>query len=89
MTIFKSLPLDQESINTYVNSFVESNSYRIDNRSQYVSGSGNDTHRYIIGKMLIPSATIEFICNKDGTTTVHYKLGKNPDLGLELAEYVK
>ncbi len=89
MTNFKSLPLDQESIDTYVNNFVESDGYRVDERTSYQSGSGNQTHRYIIGKALIPSATIDFICNKDGTTTVHYLLGKNQPLGLELAEYVK
>lgn len=89
MTNFKSLPLDQESIDVYVNSFVESDGYRVDERTSYQSGSGNLTHRYTIGKALIPSATIDFICNKDGTTTVHYLLGKNQPLGLELAEYVK
>ncbi|KJG55009.1 hypothetical protein UA38_21970 [Photobacterium kishitanii] len=89
MTNFKSLPLDQESIDQYLNIFVESNGYRVDLRTNYQAGSGNQIHRYIIGKALTPSATIDFICNKDGTTTIHYRLGKNTTLGLELAEYVK
>jgi len=89
MSNFKSLPLDQESIDLHVNQFVENDEYRVENNSVSTSGSGNITHRYLIGKALVAPATVDFICNKDGTTTIHFKLGKNQDLGLKLAEFVK
>ena len=41
---FKSLPLDQELLDGYVQEFIEQFEYRIDNREQSTQGNGN-THR--------------------------------------------
>lgn len=84
MSDYKSLPLDQESISTYVANYVDLHGYRIDSLE-----SKKNTDRYSIGKAQTPSAIIDFLYNKDGTTTIHYKIGKNQDLGLELAKYIK
>lgn len=89
MSNFKSLPIDQESIDTYVNDFINENHYRLDEKKHNTSGSGNKTHRYKFGKISMPSATVDFICNNDGTTTIHYLLGQNRPIGEELAKYVK
>jgi len=89
MTDFKALPLAQDLIDTYVNEFVEKHGYRIDERKEYESGAKVKVQRYIIGKLMTSSATIDFYCNGDGTTTIQYLLGKNQDLGLLLAEHIK
>ncbi|MFT6906679.1 MAG: hypothetical protein ACJAS1_003347 [Oleiphilaceae bacterium] len=89
MSYFKSLPIDQECIERYVQEFLALDEHRIDNKRESQSGTGARVFRYVIGKALTQSSTVDFMCNKDGTTTVHYKLGKNQELGLQLAEYVK
>lgn len=45
--------------------------------------------RVIFGKVGGVSATVDLFLNNNGTTTVHYKIGKNQELGLLLAEYLK
>jgi hypothetical protein len=89
MSEYKSLPLDRESIHSIVCEFTEQNGLRIDDSNVNTQGDVVKSHRYKIGKPQMQSAIIDFLCNVDGTTTVHYKTGKNQDLGLELAGFVK
>ncbi|HHF3179535.1 TPA: type II toxin-antitoxin system RnlA family toxin [Vibrio alginolyticus] len=91
MSDYKSLPLAQELLSSYIDTFVTENSLRIDvdETKEYTSGSGNRVHRYSIGQVSTPSALIDFICNRDGTMTIHYQMGRNQVLGLEIAKYIK
>ncbi|WP_411974304.1 hypothetical protein [Vibrio sp. Vb2942] len=74
MSDYKSLPLAQELLSSYIDTFVTENSLRIDvdETKEYTSGSGNRVHRYSIGQVSTPSALIDFICNRDGTMTIHW-----------------
>jgi hypothetical protein len=89
MSEFKSLPLDRESIHPYVSEFVEQKSLRIDGSDIKTQDGVEKSHRYTIGKPQMQPAIIDFLCNGDGTTTVHYRIGKNQELGHELASFVK
>lgn len=89
MSEFKSLPLDRESIHPFVSEFVEQKNLRIDGSEIKAQNGVEKSHRYTIGKPQMQPAIIDFLCNGDGTTTVHYKIGKNQELGLELACFVK
>lgn len=89
MSEYKSLPIQQDKIHDYVSKFVESHGLRIDDLTDEVNGSGKRVIRAVIGKQLIQSALIDFLCNNDGTTTIFFKQGKNQELGEKLAEFVK
>ncbi|GEM_PF-720609 len=86
---YKSLPLAQELIGGYVAEFIDAHDLRLDDHREFESGNGCTIQRYTIGRASVPSALIDFICNGDGTTTIHYKTGKNQELGAILAEFVK
>jgi hypothetical protein len=86
MSEFKSLPLDRESIHPFVSEFVEQKSLRIDDSEIKTQDGVEKSHRYTIGKLQMQPAIIDFLCNGDGTTTVHYKIGKNQEVGLESIE---
>ena len=80
---FKDLNLDRSKLDGFVEEFLA------DNNLKKESFTDNGARRRIIfGELGAPLATVELIYNNSGSTTVHYKLGKNQPLGQKLAEFL-
>ena len=81
---YSGMNLCRESIGNYVMAFCKENGlgHELVDRSP-------SCKRVIFGKVGGVSATVDLFLNNNGTTTVHYKIGKNQELGLLLAEYLK
>lgn len=81
---YKSLNLRREEIDRYVQEFVNDNSLVL----RSIQPQNNNKKRIIIGKAGVEDATVDLHLNVDGTTTVQFKLGKNQELGENLAKHL-
>ncbi|MCW7553742.1 type II toxin-antitoxin system RnlA family toxin [Endozoicomonas gorgoniicola] len=85
MSNYKSLNLKRESIDVYVEDFVNSQSLNLRSNE---SLDNNKKKRITIGRIGVYDAIVDLHLNKDGTTTVNHKLGKNQELGAKLAQFL-
>ncbi len=86
MSDFKDLNLNREQIDDYVRAFVEERGLTLDGGKLKDQAKGK---RVEFGKAGSNYAMVDLHLNKDGTTTIQWKLGKNQPLGKELADYLK
>jgi hypothetical protein len=82
---FKNLLLDQAELEKLVIQFFEANNYelvsfRTEDERYRVEFLRNEGENH---------ALVDLLKKGNGTTTIHYKTGKNPEAGLELAIYLK
>lgn len=84
MPDYKSLPLKREALETYVTAFAELHSLTV----RSYEPQGNNRTRILIGRVGIDDSMVDLLLNKDGTTTVNFKIGKNQELGEQLAAYL-
>lgn len=84
MTDYKGLNLHREKIDSYVQKFIDINSLVL--RSSDLID--NKKKRIVLGRTGIEDGTVDLFLNKDGTTTIQFKLGKNQEIGEQLAEYL-
>ncbi|WP_339330529.1 type II toxin-antitoxin system RnlA family toxin [Aeromonas hydrophila] len=82
---YRDLNLDRTCIDRVISGFIEQNSLRLRENTARQNG-GVRVQRYKFGRVGIEDATIELFLNLNGTTTLHYRLGQNPELGHELAQ---
>lgn len=82
--IFSGMNLCRESLGDHIKTFCEANGFGYE-----INEMPSACKRVIFGKVGGVSATVDLFLNNNGTTTVHYKIGKNQELGLFLAEYLK
>lgn len=78
-----SLNLDRDCIENVTRQFAETHTLQIRSLSVRPGGHGN---RIIIGRVGVEDATLDVFFNKDGTSTLTWKIGKNRTLGKELAD---
>lgn len=82
---FEKLILDRKLLQPTITEFCNNKSYRLE--------IPHDTDvkklRCIITCVGQESAIIDCHLRNDGTTTIQYKIGKNQQLGLEIAEFIK
>ena len=82
---YKDLNLDRATLDQHIIAFLESNAYTLDGMIQ-VSESKK---RIVFGAVGSEFATVDLFLNKTGTTTIHWKLGKNHSIGELLAIHLK
>ncbi len=85
MSDFKNLNLDREKLEDNIKDFINSCGHVIDGELQ----SNSKKIRVVFGPPGETFATVDFFLNKDGSTTIQWKLGKNQPIGQSLAEYLK
>ncbi|MDO6545726.1 type II toxin-antitoxin system RnlA family toxin [Pseudoalteromonas carrageenovora] len=84
MSDFKNLNINRETLDSHIQKFLDSCNYqREDTKDE------PNKKRILFGAAGAYFATVDLIFNKNGTTTIHWKLGKNHELGQELATYIK
>lgn len=81
---FSRMNLCRESLIDHVETFCKENGFGYEFRD--ISSS---CKRLTFGKAGEEPATVDLLLNDNGTTTVRYKQGKNRELGLLLAKYLK
>lgn len=87
---FKSLNLDREKLDSYIESFYKENKLNEINREPSVWSLNDSKLSLKFGKPgMDEPALVYLFLNKDGTTTVDYKRGRNPDLGKKLAVFLR
>lgn len=85
MSDYRDLNLNRESLDANIQGFIESNGLTLDGAIQYL----DNRKRVVYGSAGADFATVDLLLNNSGTTTVHWKLGKNQPLGQQLAEFLK
>ena len=85
MSDYKDLNLNRETLDANIHSFLESNGYTVDGRIQ----EGHKSKRVIFGTAGTEFATVDLHLNGSGTTTIQWKMGKNQQIGAQLATYLK
>lgn len=85
MSDFKDLNLNRETLDANIQNFLESNGYQLDGQIQVQ----NNRKRVEFGSAGAEFAMVDLLLNNTGTTTIHWKLGKNQPLGETLAVYLK
>lgn len=86
MESYKNLILKRELIDQNIKNFAEQHSFSI---REITEVPGKKIKRVRIGKAGINDATLDLYLIKDGTTTIHYKTGKNHQLGELLADFLR
>ncbi|WP_331353043.1 type II toxin-antitoxin system RnlA family toxin [Cellvibrio sp. UBA7671] len=86
MSDYKELNLNRENLNSYVQAFIEQNGLTLDGGQLKEQPKGK---RAEFGRAGSDFATVDLYLNKNGTTTIHWMLGKNQPLGQELANHLK
>lgn len=81
---FEQLILDRKSLQPTITEFCTSKSCKLE-----ITDTDPQKLRYIITCAGQEPATIDCYLRNDGTTTIQYKLGKNQQLGLEIAEFIR
>lgn len=82
----KNLHLERENLDTYTKNFSDKKNIEI--RSINVS-EDNKKKRVTLGAVGINDSIVDIYLNKDGTTSLQWKIGKNQELGAELCAYLK
>lgn len=82
---FKNLHLERENIEQLVAGFADENNFIV----RSITSSGVNKKRAILGAVGIEDSITDLFLNKDGTTTVSWKVGKNQGLGEQLSIYLK
>lgn len=85
MSDYKDLNLNRETLDANILSFMEANSYTLDNAIQ----SLDKRKRVVFGAGGTEFATVDLHLNATGTTTIQWKIGKNQPVGEQLAAYLK
>ncbi len=85
MSDYKDLNLNRETLDANIQSFVESNGYMLDGGIQLL----DKRKRVVFGAGGTEFATVDLHLNGTGTTTVQWKMGKNQQVGEQLAAYLK
>ncbi|MFU8463056.1 type II toxin-antitoxin system RnlA family toxin [Pseudomonas aeruginosa] len=85
MSDHKDLPLDREKLDTHILQFMEIKGYEIDGGIQ-ANARGK---RICFGAPGSEFALVDIFLNNDGTTTIHWAIGKNREVGNTLADYLK
>lgn len=85
MSNYKDLNIDRETLNMNIEKYIESNGYVMDKEIQ----TFHDRKRIQFGAIGEEFATVDLLLNNKGTTTIHWKMGKNRPLGEKLAIYLK
>jgi len=80
---YKDINLNRAIIEETISRFVDASGVRLRGVSDKPGSPGL---RVIIGSAGIEDATVEIFFNNTGTSTLHYKLGKNQELGRKLAD---
>ncbi|WP_282022363.1 type II toxin-antitoxin system RnlA family toxin [Ruegeria faecimaris] len=85
MSDYKDINLERENLDKNIQSFTEEHGYTIDGgiRAQ------KNRKRVVFGSPGAEFATVDFLLNKAGTTTILWKMGKNQPLGEQLAVHLK
>lgn len=84
VTDYKGLNLRREEIERYVQEFIDSNSLVL----RSIELIDKKRKRIIIGRVGSEDAIIDLYLINDGTTTIQYKIGKNQEIGKQLADYL-
>jgi hypothetical protein len=82
---FKDLNLDRDKLNENILEFIAKCNYSIEGEISL----NNNKKRVKFGRIGSPYALVDLSLNKSGGTTVQFKQGANPELGEQLAEYLK
>ncbi|MGB0467395.1 MAG: type II toxin-antitoxin system RnlA family toxin [Pontibacterium sp.] len=85
MADYKNLNLNREALDANIGKFFDERGLTADGEP----GQRGSVTRYTFGQAGADFAMVDLHMNKDGTTTVNWKLGKNKSLGEELAIYLK
>ncbi|KKO44781.1 RNAase [Arsukibacterium ikkense] len=85
MSDYKDLNLNREILIPAIYKFLELNGFQLDGEIQETPNK----KRVVFGAAGLDFATVDLHLNKSGTTTIHWKLGKNHGLGETFAVYLK
>lgn len=85
MSDYKDLNLNREALDTNIQRFLELNGHQLDGQIQNPEGK----KRVVFGSAGAEFAMVDLYLNNTGTTTIHWKLGKNQPLGETLAVFLK
>ena len=82
---YKKMLLDRTKLKSLCDQFCAEKDYSLDSFDELA-----DRNRIVFTRSdgEIP-ATVDLLLNNDGSTTAHYKMGKNQEVGLELAVFLK
>lgn len=88
MSEYKDLNINRSKVREAIISFLDDRNMKLyppdDIPSDFIK-----TFQIYFGATGIKPAMLKFHANKNGTTTLNYKLGKNQELGKEMATFVK
>lgn len=87
MSEFKDLNLDRETLEAQVTNFLQDNGLAL--AGNPTERNNGQIKRYQFGRPGSEFATVDLHLNKSGTTTIQWRIGKNQELGEQLAEYLK
>ncbi len=82
---YRDLNLDRTCIRRVVDEFIEKRNLNLRGVTERQNGP-TTIQRYEFGQPGIDNAKLEIYLNTNGTTTLHYRLGQNRDLGHQLAQ---
>lgn len=85
MSDYSNLNLNRDAIDANIAKFLENNAMVQDGEPTLVGKA----MRYKFGSLGSKFAMVDLFLNKDGTTTISYKVGSNQELGEQLAYYLK
>lgn len=80
---FKELNLNRECLEPVIDEFLTEHSLSLRSRGMLPE---KQIYRVIIGKVGMVDATLDVYFNKNGTSTLNYKVGKNQQVGFDLAQ---
>lgn len=80
---YKELNLNRDCLEPVVDQFIQEHSLNLRSRGLL---SGKSIYRVVIGKPGMDDATLDVYFNQNGTSTLHYKTGKNQHVGRDLAQ---
>lgn len=79
---FKDLNLNRECLEPITDQFIKDHSLSLRSREMQ---QGKAIYRVVLGKVGMDDATVDVYFNKNGTSTINYKVGKNQSVGCNLA----
>ncbi|QSX30101.1 type II toxin-antitoxin system RnlA family toxin [Shewanella cyperi] len=83
---YKNLNLDRAAIDGLVDNFAAQHQFTVESIGN-TPGSQNGK-RVVFGRIGTPYATVNVFFIKDGTSTIQFLTGLNPELGKQLADYL-
>lgn len=85
MSEHRDLNLNREALDGNIQAFLDANGYQTDGGIQVF----DKRKRVVFGTPGAEFATVDLHLNGTGTTTIQWKMGKNPELGECLAQHLK